>query len=179
MSAPTRSALMSRIRGKDTGPERCLVEYLTARGLVFERHANDLPGRPDIVFRDARVAVFIDGDFWHGWRFPLWRGKLTPFWQEKIEGNRQRDRRNFRRLRVAGWRVVGIWEHQVEQDLSRCGSYLCSILMSRIKCSDRREDRPAAIDFADGQAAPRAATRRATKRSQNRGSRRFPVPLHV
>jgi DNA mismatch endonuclease (patch repair protein) len=65
------------------------------------------------------VVVFIDGDFWHGWRFPLWKSKLTDPWQQKIEATRRRDHRNFRRLRQLGWLVIRIWEHQIEQDFGR------------------------------------------------------------
>lgn len=107
---------MSRIRGKDTGPERELAKLLSEAGLVWESHAPDLPGRPDFVFRDRQVAVFVDGDFWHGWRFPNWRDKLSEVWEAKIEATRHRDARNFRRLRRSGWRVVRIWEHQLARD---------------------------------------------------------------
>ena len=111
---------MSRIRGKDTGPERAVAEALRARGWEFETHARDLPGRPDILFRHSMVAVFIDGDFWHGWRFPVWRDKLSEKWEAKIEATRRRDARNFRKLRRGGWKVIRIWEHQVTADLARC-----------------------------------------------------------
>ena len=77
MSREKRSALMSRIRGKDTGIERTVAHALAVRGLHPERHSKDLPGRPDFVFREQRLAVFVDGDFWHGWRFPSWEHKLT------------------------------------------------------------------------------------------------------
>jgi len=77
-----------------------------------------LPGTPDIVFGRKRVAVFIDGDFWHGYRFPTWKDTLSQFWQNKIEKNRQRDKKNFAKLRRMGWRVVRIWQHEVERDLA-------------------------------------------------------------
>jgi DNA mismatch endonuclease (patch repair protein) len=94
----------------------------------FEQHAADLPGKPDVLFREARVAVFIDGDFWHGWRFPLWKHKLSEKWQTKISATRRRDQKNMRKLRRDGWRVIWIWEHQVEQDLDQCvGRILCAI----------------------------------------------------
>lgn len=95
-------------------------EALRALGWDFETHARDLPGRPDILFREAGVAVFVDGDFWHGWRFPIWKDKLSEKWEAKIEANRRRDARNFRRLRREGWQVVRIWEHQVERDIAAC-----------------------------------------------------------
>ncbi len=120
MSPAKRSALMARIRNRNTKPEQMVERALAERGLQFEKHAADLPGRPDIIFRRRKLAVFIDGDFWHGWRFPLWQKKLALRWQEKIAGNRVRDCRNFRRLRHSGWTVIRIWEHQVEQNLPRC-----------------------------------------------------------
>ncbi len=61
--------------------------------------------------------VFIDGDFWHGWRFPAWEQKLPEFWKAKIGRNRSRDQLNFRRLRRAGWKVIRVWEHQIERQL--------------------------------------------------------------
>jgi DNA mismatch endonuclease (patch repair protein) len=128
MSVAARSALMSRIRGKDTGPERLIAARLAESNVAFDQHARDLPGRPDIVLRSQKVAVFIDGDFWHGWRFPLWKSKLSEKWQCKIEATRQRDQRNFRRLRNMGWRVVRIWEHEVERDLERAAKRLFTVL---------------------------------------------------
>jgi DNA mismatch endonuclease (patch repair protein) len=111
---------MARIRGKDTSPELDMVRELSAIGLEYERHCRDLPGKPDFVFRHAMVAVFVDGDFWHGFRFPLWKHKLSAKWQEKIEATRKRDQRNFAKLRRSGWKVVRIWEHQTERDAHRC-----------------------------------------------------------
>jgi DNA mismatch endonuclease (patch repair protein) len=120
LAPEVRSAVMARIKGKDTGPELLVGSALSAAGLRFEKHAKDLPGRPDLVFRPVRVAVFIDGDFWHGWRFSVWRDKLSEKWEAKIESNRRRDVRNHRQLRRNGWTVIRLWEHQVEQDLKRC-----------------------------------------------------------
>ena len=111
---------MSRIRGKNTGPELAISAGLKERHLVWESHVGDLPGRPDFVFRNERVAVFVDGDFWHGWRFSQWRDKLSEKWEVKIEGNRMRDVRNHRSLRRMGWTVIRIWEHQIKNDLSKC-----------------------------------------------------------
>ena len=116
MSVEKRSALMSRIRGTNTGPEREMAAALDAFALAWESHARDLPGRPDFVFREAQVAVFVDGDFWHGWRFPAWRHKLSEKWERKIEATRLRDRKNHRRLRRMGWLVLRFWEHAIKRD---------------------------------------------------------------
>ena len=72
------------------------------------------------MFVRAKVAVFVDGDFWHGWQFPRWRHKLGPYWKKKIEGNRYRDRRTSNKLRREGWLVIRIWEHDVERDPESC-----------------------------------------------------------
>lgn len=120
MSPETRSAVMSRIRGKGTKPELAIEAALAATDLVFETHARDLPGRPDFVIREARVAVFVDGDFWHGRNFADWRLKLSEKWESKIAANVARDRRNRRRLRADGWMVIRIWEHHVKADAARC-----------------------------------------------------------
>jgi DNA mismatch endonuclease (patch repair protein) len=116
MSSDKRSAVMSRIRGRDTGPELFVASALKERGLEWESHAKDLPGRPDFVFREPRVAVFIDGDFWHGWQFDTWRHKLSEKWEAKIAENIERDTRNRKALRKAGWTVVRVWEHQLEKN---------------------------------------------------------------
>jgi DNA mismatch endonuclease (patch repair protein) len=120
MSPEKRSALMGRIKGKNTKPEQVVSKALRRAGYYPKRHVRDLPGSPDFVFTKARIAVFIDGDFWHGWRFPLWKSKLTPFWREKISANRERDQRNFRKLRRSGWTVIRIWEHQLKNAPEEC-----------------------------------------------------------
>lgn len=120
MSPEKRSALMSRIKGRDTGPEKVIAEELCSLGFDWECHSKDIPGRPDFVFREHRVAVFVDGDFWHGWRFPAWRHKLSEVWEAKLAANRMRDQRNRRLLRRSGWKVIGIWEHQIERNLPLC-----------------------------------------------------------
>ena len=120
MTSEKRSQVMAKIRGKNTTPELLIEQHLFARRLRFERHPGDLPGRPDFVFRDQRVVVFVDGDFWHGYRFSLWAHKLSPKWRQKIALNRLRDTRNFAKLRRRGWKVIRIWEHQIERDAALC-----------------------------------------------------------
>lgn len=112
-----RSYCMSRVRGKDTSLEKRVRSELHARGYRFRKHVGALPGKPDVVFPAEKVAIFIDGDFWHGWRFPLWSERLSEFWREKIGKTRQRDQRNFRRLRRNGWCVIRVWEHQLRDDV--------------------------------------------------------------
>jgi DNA mismatch endonuclease (patch repair protein) len=85
--------------------------------LRFRKHRKDLPGKPDIVFVSAKVVVFVDGDFWHGYEFDKWKEDLSSFWRKKISDNIKRDQRNFKRLRKTGWRVIRIWEHDIEKHL--------------------------------------------------------------
>lgn len=115
-----RSYCMSRIRAFNTGIEIALRKRLFQKGLRYRTNVQSLPGRPDLVFLRARVIVFVDGDFWHGFRFSQWRTRLPDYWQAKIERNRKRDARNHRRLRVAGWCVIRLWGHDVHRDLERC-----------------------------------------------------------
>ena len=116
LSKTQRSYCMSRIKGRDTSLERAVRGELHRQGLRFRKHVAGMAGRPDIVFPRQRVVVFINGDFWHGWRFPLWRENLASFWRLKIAGNRARDVANSRRLRRAGWTVVRVWQHQARRD---------------------------------------------------------------
>jgi DNA mismatch endonuclease, patch repair protein len=120
LTSEQRSYTMSRIRSTNTKPELVIRRLAHARGLRFRIHQRTLPGCPDLVFVKARVAVFVDGDFWHGWRFPQWKKKLSAYWAAKITNNRKRDRRNFRRLRLDRWIVVRLWEHQIEGDPHLC-----------------------------------------------------------
>lgn len=112
-----RSRAMKRVKLKDGSLEKLVQGELRTRGLSFKRHARTLPGRPDIVFNSEKVAVFVDGDFWHGWRLPAWEHKLSPFWRDKLRSNRERDRRNFRKLRSRGWKVIRLWQHQITTNL--------------------------------------------------------------
>jgi len=112
-----RSYNMSRVKGKDTGLELTIRNELQKRGLTFENNVRDLPGKPDIVFRAEKVTIFLDGDFWHGYRFPVWESTLSTFWKNKISETRKRDQRNFRKLRRMGWKVIRIWQHDVRKDL--------------------------------------------------------------
>jgi len=111
-----RSYCMSRIKGKDTGPEIRVRSELHKRGFRFRKHLKELPGKPDVVFTKAKVVVFIDGDFWHGYRFPTWEHKVSDFWKTKISKNRERDTKNHRRLRNMGWTVIRLWQHDLTRD---------------------------------------------------------------
>ena len=103
---------MSRIRDRDTRPEMTIRRGLHARGFRFRLHGATLPGKPDLVFRQHRAVIFVNGCFWHGHtcrRF-RWPKTQAAYWQDKINGNRERDVRVRRKLRKRGWRVLTVWE---------------------------------------------------------------------
>ena len=129
MSPQQRSSAMKRVKLKNGPLERVVQKELRSMGLRFRCHLKALPGCPDIVFKKQRLVVFIDGDFWHGWRFPAWEHKLNRFWREKIHANRARDNRNFRRLRSKGWNVIRIWEHQLKDQSPKWRLNICRILL--------------------------------------------------
>lgn len=122
---------MSRIKGKDTELEKRVRSEIHRRGLRYSTHVKKLPGTPDVVFVATKVAVFIDGDFWHGYRFPSWEYKVSEFWRKKITKNRERDRKNHRLLRSMGWKVVRIWQHQIDRDLVGCVNRVISLVRDR------------------------------------------------
>jgi DNA mismatch endonuclease (patch repair protein) len=112
---PARSAQMALVRGRDTKPELRVRRALHAAGLRYRLQAKDLPGRPDIVFRSLKIAIFIHGCFWHRHPDPNCRLARLPksrqeFWLPKLTGNRERDLRNRAQLESDGWTVLEIWE---------------------------------------------------------------------
>lgn len=115
-----RSEQMARIRGFDTSPELALRRLLWARGLRYRLNVRTAGGRPDLVFHRARLAVFIDGCFWHGCPLHYARPRSREeFWSGKLAGNIDRDWRQSTALEAAGWRVLRLWEHEVLLDLAR------------------------------------------------------------
>jgi DNA mismatch endonuclease (patch repair protein) len=118
-----RSRLMGRIRGRNTKPEMRLRKALWALGFRYRLHAKHLPGRPDLAFPKYKVAVFIDGEFWHGYQWETRREGIKTnrdYWIPKIERNMARDREHDRALEAAGWTVLRFWAKQVEQDPEAC-----------------------------------------------------------
>lgn len=110
---PARSAQMALVRGRDTKPEMRVRKSLHAAGLRYRLHVRELPGKPDLVFPSRRVAVFVNGCFWHrhlGCRAARLPKSRLDFWGPKLAGNVERDERNRAALEEAGWSVMVIWE---------------------------------------------------------------------
>jgi DNA mismatch endonuclease, patch repair protein len=114
-ASPSSSRAKQRNRSKDTAHELALRKLLWGIGLRYRKNVGDLPGKPDIVFLRERVAIFCDGDFWHGRNWDSLSQKLSTgnnpsYWVQKIRSNRERDLRNNRRLSDLGWLVLRFWE---------------------------------------------------------------------
>lgn len=108
---------MSRIRGRDTQPERTVRSALHRMGYRFRLHKSDLPGKPDIVLAQYRTVIFVHGCFWHrhkGCRYSYMPKTRKQFWANKFEINVKRDRKVRAALRKLGWRSVTVWECQLQ-----------------------------------------------------------------
>ena len=112
-----RSFNMSRIRGKDTKPELVVRKFLFSQGYRYGLHNKKLPGKPDIVLRKYKTVIFIHGCFWHGHKnckYAAIPKTRTEWWRNKIDGNKNVDRRNNRRLKKLGWNIITIWACQLK-----------------------------------------------------------------
>jgi DNA mismatch endonuclease (patch repair protein) len=106
----TRSKIMSRIRGKNTAPEKLVRSIAHRLGYRFRLHRKDLPGSPDLVFPRHRKIILVHGCFWHGHKCKSLPKSNVEFWSDKIAANKARDRKVVRALRRAGWKVLVLWE---------------------------------------------------------------------
>ena len=107
-----RSFNMSRVKSENTKPEIIMFSKLKELKIKFKKHYS-VSGKPDIAFPDKMVAVFIDGEFWHGKDFETWKNKLSDFWYKKISENIRRDNRTMRKLRLEGWHILHFWNKKV------------------------------------------------------------------
>ncbi len=110
-----RSYNMSRVKSKNTQPEKGLFQMLRKAGIRFRKHL-DLPGKPDAVLVSDKIVVFVDGEFWHGKNFNIWKDKLPSFWYKKISENIRRDRKNKRLLIKKGWRIIHFWGREIKKN---------------------------------------------------------------
>lgn len=120
---------MQNIRSKGTKPERLVMQELRRRKIYFADHADSIIGKPDIVFRRKKTAVFIDSDFWHfhPGRFIMPQTNVE-YWSNKIQRNRSRDKEVNRQLKHDGWKVIRIWEYDVKNRFEKCIQKILSAL---------------------------------------------------
>ncbi|MFT4956492.1 MAG: DNA mismatch endonuclease (patch repair protein) [Brevundimonas sp.] len=129
-SPDKRSAVMRRVKGRDTGPEMIVRRALRALGVGYRLGGAGLPGRPDVVMKGRRAVIFVHGCFWHG--HDCARGARQPkangdYWRAKIGRNRERDRTSEEALAADGWRVLILWECELKDAAAltaRLGSFL-------------------------------------------------------
>jgi DNA mismatch endonuclease (patch repair protein) len=136
------SEIKKRNRAKDTAQELQLRRLLWKRGLRFRKNLRTLPGKPDIAFSKYRLAVFCDGDFWHGRDWEALAGKLRTgtnphYWIEKVRSNRERDFRNNGLLTELGWTVLRFWESDIRHSTEEIADLIAQKIgeiASRPKC---------------------------------------------
>ena len=133
--------IMASIKSKDTEPELLVRQALWKRGLRYRVNVRTLPGKPDIVFTRAKIAIFCDGDFWHGHNWAV-RGmasleeelnSYSEFWRSKILSNIERDSKNTLALTESGWIVIRLWESDIRKDLTSCITTIIETYKQRIE----------------------------------------------
>jgi DNA mismatch endonuclease (patch repair protein) len=118
-----RSKIMSKIRGKNTKPELLFRKALWKEGVRYRVDSKKLPGKPDVSIQKYKLAIFIDGEFWHGYNWDERKDKIKSnrgFWVPKIERNMQRDREVNRQLNTMGYTVFRFWEKEIKSELNKC-----------------------------------------------------------
>jgi DNA mismatch endonuclease, patch repair protein len=146
-AASVTSSIMSRVRGQNNRAEVALRHALWWRGFRYQLYRRDLKGKPDIVFAAARVAIFVDGDFWHGraliergaegLKFVV-RGKQYSWWHQKLSKTVARDLQTSRKLRSEGWLVVRIWESELVRDLDGEADRIAAHILRRLPTANRQ-----------------------------------------
>ena len=131
-----RSEIMSHIRSRETRIEKDFLKLLSAKvypkGYRYRKYYTKLPGKPDIVFVKHRVAIFIDGDFWHGYKLKQLQERLPKkYWRGKIESNIARDKKHNAELRKQDWKVLRFWEHEVKKNPERAIEKILHLLKKK------------------------------------------------
>jgi DNA mismatch endonuclease (patch repair protein) len=118
-----RSELMKKIRSRNTKPEIDLRKAISKFGYHYRLNSSKLPGKPDLVFNKFQVVVFVDGEFWHGYKWNSKKKKIKAnrkYWIPKIERNLKRDKINKKKLEDLGFVVLRFWEHEIKNDIEKC-----------------------------------------------------------
>ena len=134
LSKEARSAVMRRIRRRDTKPELALRRELTRRGLRYRLDYGQAPGRPDLAMVCRRLAIFVDGEFWHGKKLsPERMAEMRPYWQRKIARNVARDLRVNRELIANGWTVIRVTDRSIRDHIEQIGAYIERAIAKRYR----------------------------------------------
>lgn len=123
----TRSYIMTQIKSKNTIAEVKLRKAIWKLGFRYTLKNKELPGKPDIVLPRYKLAIFVDGDFWHGYKWKVRKSKLRnnrKYWIKKIEENMKRDRKIRNLLKKQGWTVIKFWEHEIKTNIESCVEYV-------------------------------------------------------
>ena len=137
VTTPEVSERMSRVRLKRGIAETMLAKSLWHSGIRYRCNYKKLPGSPDIAITRHHIAVFIDGEFWHGKDWEKRKARLKSnrdYWIEKIEENMARDQRNDHELRSLGWTVIRFWEKDVKKDVDACASIVIQMIADMTIC---------------------------------------------
>lgn len=121
---------MSKIRGTNTKIDLIMKRILTDIECRFQMYPK-IYGNPDFALSDDMIAIFCDGDFWHGYRYAKKKKPSKKFWRDKIEENMRRDRKITRKLRSDGWSVLRFWEHEIEKSPDKCRSRIIKKIESK------------------------------------------------
>lgn len=114
-----RSRNMSHIRSTNTKPEEKVRKYLFSKGFRYRKNVKTLPGKPDIVLPKYHTVIFVNGCFWHKHDCPrfVWPSSNEEYWIPKINGNVERDRKNYQLLQKMGWNVLVVWECELKKEI--------------------------------------------------------------
>jgi len=127
-----RRKTMQAIRSKGTTPERLIMRGLKKRKIYFASHVDSIIGKPDIVFRRKKIAVFIDSDFWHGHpKRCIMPTTNVDYWTNKIARNRKRDKDVNQKLRQDSWKVIRLWAYDVKHQFDKCIQIILNELEKR------------------------------------------------
>lgn len=128
-----RSSIMSKIKGKNTKPELLFRKKLWEKGIRYRVSDKSIPGKPDISNKSKKLAIFIDGEFWHGHNWAVKKHAIKSnrdFWLPKIERNIQRDREVNLLLKEKGYRVFRFWAADIKKQMHSCINEVCSYVSS-------------------------------------------------
>ena len=131
VTTPQRSRIMRRIKSTNTTPEITLRKELWSLGYRYRVNYKKLNGNPDIVFIKKRVVIFVDGEFWHGYKWEEKKIKIKnnrDYWIPKIERNMERDKKIYEELTKEGWKVIRFWEHEIKSDIEGCTKKVESLI---------------------------------------------------